>query len=132
MKNCLAICAWAFIALCAIGILWPKSKSEKEALAEKDQIENAQPVDSATLRKQQIEKQFSGWDGSHRQLKILVKHNMNDPKSFEHVDTRYLDKGDHLVVQMIYRGNNALGAKVKDEVWAKVDFEGNVIEITSE
>jgi hypothetical protein len=35
----------------------------------------------ALARKELIEKQFSLWDGSHKNLKDLIKRAMNDPDS---------------------------------------------------
>ncbi len=86
----------------------------------------------AEVRKEKIESQFSGWDGSHNNLKKLLKENMNDPSSFDHVETTYRDDGDHLTVIMRYRGANSFGALVLGSIIAKVDLEGNVLEIISQ
>jgi len=82
-----------------------------------------------TERQLKIEKQFSAWDGSHINLTKSIKQAMNDPDSYEHVETKYWDMTDHLVVLETYRGKNAFGGKVKNWVKAKVDLEGNVLEI---
>lgn len=81
-------------------------------------------------RKEKIEKSFSGWDGSHIELTKLIKKSMNDPDSYEHVETRYFDMGDHLVVTTTFRGKNGFGGVVKNWVKAKTDVTtGQVIEI---
>jgi len=81
-------------------------------------------------RKKQIEKQLSGWDGSHIQLTKLIKKAMNDPDSYEHDETVYWDMGSHLVVRTTYRGKNAFGGVVRNWVKAKTDIEtGTVLEI---
>ncbi len=80
-------------------------------------------------RKEEVSKQFSNWDGSHSNLKNLIKQNMHDPKSFKHVETTYKDKGEYIFVRMTYRGKNPLGATVLNTVEAKVDFNGNVLSI---
>lgn len=80
-------------------------------------------------RKKTIEKQFSTWDGSHLNLTKVIKDAMNDPKSYQHVETVYWDKGDYLVVQTTFRGKNAFGGVVKNTVKAKVSLSGNVLEI---
>lgn len=87
------------------------------------------PKSPEEFRKERIEKKFSSWDGSHYGLTKLIKEAMNDPKSFEHVKTVYIDKGDYLKVKTTYRCKNAFGGIVKNWVWAKVDLEGNVIGI---
>jgi len=38
-----------------------------------------------------IADQFSIWDGSHKVLKDLIKDNLNDEKSFEHIETSYVE-----------------------------------------
>lgn len=88
------------------------------------------PVEES--RKERIEKQFGVWDGSHYTLTRFIKDAMNDPKSYEHVETIYIDKGDYLKVKTTYRGKNAFGGVVKNWIWAKVDLEGNVIEIITQ
>jgi len=80
-------------------------------------------------RKKQIEAQFSQWDGSHIILTKAIKEAMNDPKSYEHVETVYWEMNDHLIVQMKYRGNNAFGGKVLAMVKAKVGLDGQILEI---
>ncbi len=83
----------------------------------------------AEARKKRLEKGFSAWDGSHRGLTKVIKESMNDPKSYEHVETNYWDMGDHLVVRATFRGKNAFGGVVKNSVRAKTDLDGNVLEI---
>ncbi len=57
---------------------------------------------------------------------------MNDPDSYEHVETRYGDKGTYLIVTTTFRGKNAFGGVARNTVTAKVDLEGNVLEIVSQ
>jgi len=90
------------------------------------------PKTPEEIRKERIEKHFSPWDGSHRGLTALIKESMNDPDSYDHVETGYWDKGDHLIVKTTFRGKNAFGGVVKNWVMAKVDLNGNVIEVISQ
>jgi hypothetical protein len=80
---------------------------------------------------QKIENQFSAWDGSHMKLEALLKANLNDPKSYEHVKTTYIDYDDHLFVIMSYRAKNGFGALTFGEVRAEVDMDGNIQKIIS-
>lgn len=80
-------------------------------------------------RKKKVEAQFSAWDGSHTNLVGLIKKTMNDPGSYEHVETKFRDDGEYIMVYTKFRGKNAFGAKIIDEVAAKVDINGQVIEI---
>ena len=90
------------------------------------------PKTPEQVRKERIEKHFSAWNGSHKGLTEIIKKSMNDPNSYEHEETVYWDRGDHLVVKTTFRGNNAFGGVVKNSVTAKVDLNGNVIEIISQ
>ena len=80
-------------------------------------------------REELIEKQFSGWDGSHRGLTEYIKKSMNDPDSYQHDETTYIDKGDHLIVYTKFRGKNAFGGVVRNSAVAKVDLQGNILEV---
>jgi len=85
-----------------------------------------------TERQIQLEKQFSAWDGSHNTLTKLIKRAMNDPDSYEHVETKYWDMKDYIVVRTVYSGKNAFGGRVKNFVKAKFDNDGNLLEIIEE
>lgn len=89
----------------------------------------AKPLTAAEQREQLVLAQFSKWDGSHRGLVELVQRQMNDADSFEHVETRYWDRGDHLFLRMTFRGTNVFGAKVLNEVAATVDMNGKVLSL---
>jgi len=80
-------------------------------------------------RKTKIEAQFSSWDGSHRNLERFIKQSMNDPDSYKHVETVYSDMGSHLVVRTTFRGKNPFGGMVLNYIDAKVDLDGNILEI---
>jgi hypothetical protein len=90
------------------------------------------PKTAAELRQDRINKQFSTLNGRHYQLEHWIKTSMNNPKSYEHVQTRFVDKGDPLLVETIFRGTNAFGGVVPSRVMAKVDLDGRVLEILSQ
>jgi len=89
------------------------------------------PKTQEEIRTEQIEKHFSAWDGSHRGLTQLIKESMNDPDSYEHVEPVYWDHGDYLTVKITFRGKNAFGGVVTNQIVANVDLQGNVIEVLS-
>jgi hypothetical protein len=78
-------------------------------------------------RRKKIESQFSSWDGSHRNFERLIKQAMNDPSSYDHVDTRYVDRGKYIRVYCTFRGKNAFGGLVKNTKVADFDIDGNFI-----
>jgi Na+-translocating ferredoxin:NAD+ oxidoreductase RnfG subunit len=107
------------------------------AKAHQDSLDNIQReverlANEQKNRKEKVEKQFSSWDGSHPGLTRLIKKSMNDPDSYEHVETRFRDDDNSILVITEFRGKNAFGGKVKNIVSARVDFEGNVIEVISQ
>lgn len=91
--------------------------------------DDSEPLTDAERRIERIERQFSAWDGSHYNLERTIKAAMNDPDSYEHVNTGYVDDGDSLRVQTTYRGRNALGGVVTERVTARVSMSGEVLEI---
>lgn len=116
------------IAFCLLMVLAAGSSSDEDSKVTKVET----PKTAEELRREVVEKYFSAWDGSHIGLTKVIKESMNDPKSYEHVETRYGDKGDYLLVSATFRGKNAFGGVVKNTVVAKVDLDGNVIEILSQ
>ncbi len=91
------------------------------------EIEPSKP--KTKTRKEKIESLFSLYDGSHRKLEQHIKKIMNDPNSYEHIETRYSDKGKYILVSTKFRGNNAFGGKVVSQVWGEIDLKGNLIKI---
>lgn len=80
-------------------------------------------------RQEIIEKQFSPWTGSHMQLEKLIINAMNDPNSYEHRETKYLDNGDHIVIFAKYSGKNMFGGTVTNTIKASAKINGNIIKI---
>lgn len=89
-------------------------------------------IEKINWRNEKINEQFSAWDGSHTMTKQYVKDNMNDPGSFEHVETVYWDKTDYLIVQMKFRGRNSFGGLVLNTITTKCNpYTGDLYEIVS-
>jgi hypothetical protein len=80
-------------------------------------------------RDKSIRLQFSAWDGSHYNLEKHIKKNMNDPDSYKHVETRYVDLETYLIVTTTFRGKNGFGGVVTNNITAKVDMNGNILEV---
>lgn len=90
---------WVVIILVIVFIMDQCFKSNKK----QSDLEANDP-------KAKIEKHFSNYDGSYTKFRNYIKDNLNDPSSFEHVETRYTDNKDGTVnVIMKYRGKNAFG-----------------------
>jgi hypothetical protein len=83
-------------------------------------------------RAEKIQRNFSGWDGSHIKLTRVIKAGMNDPKSYDHIRTTYVVQGDTLLVTTLFRGKNAFGGLIINKVVARVDLDGNVLDIISQ
>jgi hypothetical protein len=71
---------------------------------------------------------FSVWDGSYTPLENLLKANMLNEDSYDHVQTRYSLvyygknlKRPYMQITMTYKGTNAFNAIVKNTILAKVD-----------
>lgn len=77
-------------------------------------------------RQERIEEQFSSWSGAHRNLERYIKESLHDPDSYDHDETRYVDRGDFLIVRTRFRAANAFGAQRLHSVRARIDLEGNI------
>ena len=86
-----------------------------------------QEVKKVLTRAEQIDNQFSPWDGSHIKLTREIKKGMNDPDSFDHIETRFKDLGNEIVIHESFRGKNSFGGLVINKVIATVDIDGNVL-----
>ncbi len=101
---------------------------------------SSQPVSSTPapaqtpeqIRRTEVEKCFSSWDGSHQELTRYIKARMKNPKSFEHVETRFKDNTTHLIVICKYRGTNGFGAVVTETVIAETLTDCQVKKILSQ
>lgn len=103
-----------------------KSMSEQQKAAY--QFERQQRKNSAAF----AQKFKSSWDGSIKPVVRFAKANMHDPSSFEHVGTSWGPlRGtlDHYLVTMKFRGKNALGAVVLNELQVEIDLNGNIVRV---
>jgi hypothetical protein len=86
------------------------------------------PPTQAELEFERVRHRFAG--GRHTNTVAIVKKAMHNPSSFEHVSTRYVIGDDmSLIIFMTYRGTNAFGAIVTNEVKAAFDSRDNLIYI---
>lgn len=76
-----------------------------------------------------IESQFDHFNGSHIKVTQYIKSQMKNPSSFEHVESKYIDQNNYLVIIETYRGTNSFGGIVTSSIKAKVDMDGNIIDI---
>jgi hypothetical protein len=72
-------------------------------------------------RQDYINRNFSGYDGSSPKLEEKIKSTMNDPDSYEHVETRYRDDGKTIYVVTKFRGKNAFNATITKEAEGTID-----------
>ena len=75
--------------------------------------------------------QFSVWDGSHIKTVQHLKDRMHDPKSYSHVETKYIDyaKDGYRLIYLTYRGSNLFGAILKNITIVKVNLQGDIMEV---
>ncbi len=96
---------------------WPTDGSAPSSQSTSAPERNADGTREGT---QDDAKYFSSWDGSNSELVSYVKQGMKDPSSFEHVETRFSDKGDHYRILMTFRGKNSFNAVVTQQVTASL------------
>lgn len=106
------------------------TKNLEAARAAEAERERQATEDAA--REERIKRQFSGWDGSHRNLEKLIKTALNDPDSYDHVETNVWDNKRSIRIKTKYRANNAFGAKVLNCVTADYSIDGELIKIVEE
>ena len=128
---------WFIFVICLSRIASSNQPDKNLIVVTVTPTEKPTPIPTPTLsaqqiRNAQIDSQFSDWDGSHENLTRYIKKEMNDPKSFEHVSTKYIDDKEYVTVYETFRGKNAFGALIKNTVVAKVSAEdGKILEVLS-
>ena len=85
---------------------------------------------------EKVNAQFSAWDGSHRKLAAAVERVLNDPSSFEHLETKTM-KGTNwpktFIVRMEYTAKNAFGGRIRHYVLAEISVEdGQIVQVLDE
>lgn len=82
-------------------------------------------------RYNQIQALFDDDLGQVPNVMHTIMNIMNDPSSYEHVESSYTDEGDpdFVYVNCTFRGKNGFGALVLNKALAKVDFSGNVLDL---
>jgi len=111
---------------------WKQGQLAKEQEQQRILDATAQAEKAEDL-KERLKENFSPWDGSHYKLIQITKENMLDPKSFKHKQTvLYRDKQGRLFIAMEYRGKNAFGATIINEIGAYIDEQGNITELITE
>jgi hypothetical protein len=126
------------IEIAAIEELGPSLQSRlPDVIAERDAtaVEAAAEAAEAAAKaaeEEAIQALFSGWDGSHRGLVDFVKGRMHDPGSFKHVETRAMTTPDNtILVTMTYRGSNAFGGVVTNQVVGEIDKQGRLLDVVA-
>lgn len=112
----------------SLALYQDKLKEVNAALEARRQVQAAAAKKAAA--EERIRSQFSGWDGSHRNVEREVKARMKNPRSYEHVETRYQVGQDVIVITTLYRGTNGFGAVVTSRAIATVDMDGNVLTLS--
>lgn len=89
-----------------------------------------QPEKPLTVEEQRtktIERAFSSWDGSHRATENRLKSALKDPDSYEHIETKYNDNGDHIAVLLKYRARNSFGGMTIGYVKSTATIDGKLL-----
>lgn len=107
-------------------------------------------IDYNTAKNKWIRGQFSAWDGAHTELKKLILKNLNDEKSYKHIETNYIDidsedrvnevnnilsqsgysqkvELDDLFITSEFSAKNAFGGTVKNTAYGIASFTNNSI-----
>ena len=96
---------------------------------EKIQADRKAEEKLAKQRAEKVKDLFSPWDGSSFALVRATKNAMNDPKSFEHVETTHVVRNDGKIeVFMRFRGKNAFGGVVLQTVVGVINIDTGELE----
>jgi hypothetical protein len=78
-------------------------------------------------KEQNIKELFSSWDGSCKVVSARIKESLNNPDSYQHVQTSYINRPNgHIVVTTRFRATNGFGAIMTKAAVAEVTPLGNI------
>lgn len=93
------------------------------------EIERLKTKPKKKTKNEIIQSHLNGWSGGHYKLTRIIKKQLNDPKSYKHVETRYFAYDDHYIVAQTFRAKNSFGGYVRNTVKAKIDYNGDVLDV---
>lgn len=120
MSGLLKRAFWVLVCLLAIAgaashlVSWTSPPPQPTALS------------PAQLRSQQVRQAVNRGEAA---LITHIRAKLHDPASFELVDTRAIDAGDHITMVMTYRGRNGFNAVRTERVAATLDLQGNITSV---
>lgn len=114
-RNGCGCLAFVFFVFCGLVIWWGATRK---------------PSSEPWTREDRIQRMFSSWDGAHPGIVSQIKAKMNDPDSFEHVETSYTDLGDSLIVVCQFRGKNAFGGVLTQRVRVEMKLNGQILNMS--
>lgn len=103
-------------------------------------------------RKDWISGQFSIWSGAHKDLEDIIKRNLNDEKSYKHIETNYVDVYDEAMCDIVndflsgagysqrveigdlfimteFSAKNVFNATIKSMAYGIASYQNNTIEL---
>jgi hypothetical protein len=104
------------VVLVAVLFFSHESDEEKAARIAEEQLQKAAEQAKTAENRRKGFHCLSSWDGSHIKLERIVKGVLNDPDSYEHIETRVAPErsGSH-DFSMRFRAKNAFGAMIAGE-----------------
>lgn len=107
-----------------ISLLLDSEIVENARLNKEAEEQNERNLEALKQRQNEFEERcMSSWDDSHIELVKYIKKNINDPESFEHVETSYGLQKDYAIIVMQFRCRNAFGGLVLNSVKATVSLD---------
>lgn len=125
----------------------------EEELSEENISENKNYLNDAS-RDEWIDSQFSFWNGSHNALEDLIKENLNNEDSYDHIETTYIDVYDEerqilvnetlagigcsqqveigdLLIMVEFSAENAFGGTIKNMAYGIASYSTDTISLVT-
>lgn len=133
------------------ALLSDKTDEENSVTAEgTSDTEDSKSFYNDQVRKEWIDDQFSFWNGAHKDLQDLIKKQLNDEKSYKHIETTYIDCYDQarcdtvneliseagysqrvevgdLFIMTEFSAKNAFNATIKNTAFGIASYKNNTI-----
>jgi hypothetical protein len=115
--------------LLVLGILLAVVFNGCEGSDTKNSNTSSATQESNTKTVDPLASKFS-YNGEHYELAERAKGSMHDPNSYEFVSGEHWTNESGIFAALKYRGTNAYGAVVTEEIIATLDSNGNIVSIS--
>ncbi|WP_338814057.1 hypothetical protein V9L05_01285 [Bernardetia sp. Wsw4-3y2] len=132
-KSLIVALLFGFLSSCGTNTQSTENKTTEEVVDISGEVDMTTQEDITKAANKEIFKdQFSPYDGSHINFEYDLKGLLKDSDSYEHIETKIVEFSEDMQFMTIitkYKARNSFGGMVVEYKKAKIDLDGNTVEV---